>query len=290
MLAAPLLKPTDKHDDNTIYEAMKKLRYPVIASLKMDGVRALMTEKGLVSRRLKLIPNDQLRSQAREYLKLGDDMELWSPLLPYNDIQSIVMSEKHENSLMINFLLIDNFSFCLPYSKRLEMLKGRSNEPEIHWCFSATELFEKERLFIDNLGEGICFRIPDSPYKNGRSTLKEQYLVKLCRSVTDECTIIGFGEALENQNTKELDSLGLTKRASFNAYFIGKDTLGFIKVQNKNGLEFSIGTGFDNKLRKQIWDNKDEYMGKQLTYKSKAHGIKNKPRCPSFVGFREKGF
>jgi DNA ligase-1 len=37
--------------------------------------------------------------------------------------------------------------------------------------------------------EGICFRSPDSPYKHGRSTFKEGFLIKLKRFTTDEAVI-----------------------------------------------------------------------------------------------------
>jgi len=67
------------------------------------------------------------------------------------------------------------------------------------------------------------------------------------------------------------------------------DTLGEFHVRDvTTGLEFRVGTGegLTKELRKTIWDARDEYVGKIITYKYQPHGVKELPRFPVFKGFR----
>ena len=138
-----------------------------------------------------------------------------------------------------------------------------------------------------NDAEGICFRTPDSPYKQGRSTLREQYLVKLCRNLTSEAVITGFEEQFENGNPEARNAVGAMDRSSSQDNMFGKNTLGAIWVKDiKTNQEFKIGTGFTYKLRRQIWNDRKSYISKIVSYSHKPHGQKLLPRCPAFRGFR----
>lgn len=296
MLAASLLPPEVEHDDNTVYEAMKRLKYPVIATVKKDGIRALRTSN-LVSRTLKLIPNDKIRARSA-ILPYGFDMELWSPTRSFNEIQSIVMSEEHEESDYIEFHILDSFVYEMGYLDRLRQMYYDFNSCCSHIivvgyviCNSPKDLFEYEKQVISEQGEGICFRTPDSPYKQGRSTLKEQYLVKLSRYTRSECTIIDFYEAQLNSNPEKRNATGLMKRQTLKAGMIGKDTLGAFLCRDSQSREFNVGCGtLSASERQEIWDNQETYMNKQITIKHKLCGEKILPRSPSFVGFREEGY
>ena len=70
---------------------------------------------------------------------------------------------------------------------------------------------------------------------------------------------------------------------------IPQNTLGALIVKDiKTQVEFSIGTGFDESLRKELWDNKEDIIGKVVKYKFFAYGAVDKPRHPVFLGFRDK--
>jgi DNA ligase-1 len=295
MLAASLLKPTDKHDDETIFNAMKKLRYPVLVSLKMDGIRAIKTDN-LVSRTLKPIPNNSIRQRAMK-LPAGMDMELWCPTLRYDEIESIVMSREHEASDLINFNILDYWKSDRTYPERLDILHKliHNLDTEVHkpWtflCSCADSLFQFEHKAITNLGEGICFRTLNSPYKQGRSTLKEQYLVKLARYVRTECTIVGFEEQLMNTNKSKHNAIGMMDRSSAKSGMLGKGVLGAFKVVNNNGIEFTVGSGagLTDKIRETVWQEQENWLGKTIVVKHKPHGEKLKPRSPIYMGLRNE--
>src|SRR5690349_3991664 len=96
MLAASL--PTGDNED------LKKLDWSrgFWCSPKLDGIRAIMTNRGLISRTLKVIPNASVQRRLEPYkeltmffdgeLVLGEDM-----LTPYNDTQSYMMTEITED-------------------------------------------------------------------------------------------------------------------------------------------------------------------------------------------------
>ena len=112
--------------------------------------------------------------------------------------------------------------------------------------------------------------------------------MKYKRFVDDEAVVIGFEERMHNDNEAEKDNFGRTKRSSAMAGMVASNTLGALLVRDiKTGVEFSIGTGFDDEQRKDIWTHKRQIIGLTLTYKHFAQsGAKDKPRFPVFKAFR----
>ena len=296
MKAASLMPSDVPHTDENILAAMSKLRYPVLATLKMDGIRGVRANGTLLSCQLKQLPNVEIRNRAMK-LPGGYDMELFNPDLPYNDIESIVMRKEHPDSSLIQFHVLDNFIYELGYEDRMEMLRLDSGSMRnMHFQFPIKIQYPEALLtyFLlceEQNGEGICFRTPDSPYKCGRSTLKEQYLVKLARYVRQEVRIIGFNEQLENGNGDKYNELGLMKRQTLSDKMYGKNTLGSFVVETleEPRLIFTVGSGMTDKVRRMVWESKSTFMGKLITIKHKPAGRKIKPRSPIFVGFRPKG-
>lgn len=299
MLACALLPNDVEHTDENIFAAMQRLKYPVLATIKKDGIRAVRLSLGgketLLSRTLKEIPNHSIRERSLK-LPRGFDMELWNSNLSYNDIQSIVMSETHENSDLIQFHVLDWIGVEGGYKNRFFSVMNYIIRNDVHddtlydgpvECESADDLMT---VFTqsENAGhEGICFRTPDSPYKQGRSTLKEQYLVKLCRYVRTEVKITGLEEQMENCNGESWNAVGLMDRASHKHNMVGKNTLGVLVCGN---VRVGTGVGLTDKLRKEIWNNPTKYIGKTITIKYKPHGQKDLPRSPIFVGFRDNTY
>ncbi len=301
ILAASLLPPTVEHTNASILAAMQKLRYPVLATLKLDGIRALRLDGSLLSRTRKPIPNKSIRERSL-IMPGGFDLELWSPSLRYDEIESIVMSREHPNSDKIEFHVLDWFGSAVSYDERTKKITQELSDSPINkyrtdiifevpvLCTSPQMLLHAFWMAEANEGEGICFRLPNSPYKQGRSTLKEQYLIKLARYSYAEATIVGFIEQQENGNKATTNSLGLTERSSHGADMCGKNTLGAFLCGLASGETITIGTGvgLTNEVRRYIWEHKLLYIGHKVKFKYKSHGQKNLPRSPIFVGFRSE--
>jgi DNA ligase-1 len=63
-------------------------------------------------------------------------------------------------------------------------------------------------------------------------------------------------------------------------------------VKGLNGeykdVEFKIGSGFDDAERIRIWNERDRYLGLIVRFKYFPLGSKDKPRFPTFEGWRSK--
>jgi DNA ligase-1 len=136
--------------------------------------------------------------------------------------------------------------------------------------------------------EGIMMRDPSGPYKHGRGTYKQGYIYKLKRFTDTEGVIVGFVEQNTNTNEDTKSELGYAKRSSSKEGMALAGTLGKFLV-DYNGITIPVGPGhFDHKQRKLIWENPCLYINKILKYRYFAHGMKDLPRHPRALGWRDK--
>jgi hypothetical protein len=301
LLAAPLMPSDLPHSDDNILAAMKQLRYPVWGSLKLDGIRGVRCGD-LFSRTLKLIPNIQVRFKSMK-LPTGFDCELYNPELAYDEIESIVMSEIHPDYQKIQFHVLDWYdNGTAGYLQRcIDIQRNLSPQwADVHFgfpvlCKDADELMQFFLRAEQDEGEGICFRLANGLYvqKSGienRSTLREQLLVKLARFVRTEVTVLRIIEASENTNREKRNALGKMDRSHTIEGRVGKGMLGAFWVRNAEGLEFKVGAGvMKHRDRITTWQEQDKWVGQTITIKSKAHGVKVKPRSPTYCGLRKDG-
>ena len=274
-------------------EEVKNLPWPnVYATEKMDGIRCLIINGKAVSRTFKDIPNRHI-SKVLSSLPNNLDGELLTT--DFNKTTSAVMSEDGEP--VFNYYVFDFVKDKLskPYLERIEDLKSlklpsfciKVLPVQLH---NVQELNDYEEKSIQRGFEGACIRRGDSVYKSGRGTLKACDLVKVKRFEDAEAEVLNFIEAQHNTNEKMKDNFGRSKRSSAQDGLVGKDTLGALTVKCINGefkgVTFNIGTGFNDEIRKQIWENKKKYLGKILTFKYQPIGSLNAPRIPSFKFFR----
>ena len=284
------------------------LSYPVLCTPKLDGVRALKIQGQLVSRNFKPIPNLYTRSRF-DFLPDGVDGELilnngTVAGAGFNDTQSAVMSEDGKPDVLFYVFDYVKDRLSKPYYKRMddldELFDDLHNELKHDMSVlrlvspdevgDEEELLEFEENCLSDGYEGIMLRSPDGPYKEGRSTEKEGYLLKLKRFEDSEAIIVGFEEKQHNANKLESDAFGHAKRSSAKAGLKPAGTLGKLYVEDlENGWEFEIGTGFDDELRQKIWDNQVDYMGIVVKYKYQSKGMKDKPRFPIFLAFENEG-
>lgn len=158
---------------------------------------------------------------------------------------------------------------------------------------SKEEILDWEQKWLEKGFEGLMLRNIDRPYRYGRSSLhgQQQHLIKLKRTEDSEAVIIGFEELMHNDNPDEKDAFGLAKRSSAKGNLKPANTLGSLLVRaiagDFQGKEFAIGSGFDQSLRDTIWRQRDAYLGRTVSFKYQAQGIKDLPRFPIFKGFRE---
>jgi DNA ligase 1 len=287
----PLFKPMLACREIT---RMDTIRYPVLVSRKLDGVRATVQEGKLYSRHLKLIPN-RYTQELFSSLPEGLDGELicGPPNAPdvFRRTMSAVMS--HDGEPNVKYYIFDRFEddpfyrrlasavLCYPPRRNVEVIEhpSASNRDEL-------DVFEEK--FVSEGYEGLMIRDPNGLYKQGRSTEREGWLMKLKRFKDGEAIIIGFEEQLQNTNEGVRELTGRLKRSSHKANMVPKGTLGSLRVREiETGVEFNVGSGLDDHLRQAIWDSRELYINKTITYKHQPNRGKDKPSIPIFKGFRE---
>jgi DNA ligase-1 len=277
----------------------KELVFPLYASTKIDGVRAIIKDQLLLSRSLKPIPNEYVQDLLGQpyYEGLDGELTVGAP----NDANvmqattSGVMSRDGQPDF--TFWVFDYWTCpSQSYEYRLSVLTGafrESNFPSYINLLPQILVRDKDELLhieedaLQRGYEGLILRSKTGIYKYGRSTAREGYLLKLKRFTDAEAVVIGFEELLHNGNTLEADELGYAKRSSHKDGKVPMNMLGALKVRDqKSGIEFSIGTGFVLAERRHIWEVRDNYLGKLAVYKSFEIGVKVAPRFPVFKGFR----
>lgn len=282
------------------------LRYPKLASCKLDGIRAIVLDGQICTRNLKPIRNDYIRSLLSNPLLNGLDGELVvgpvnSPTI-FCDTLSGVMSKEGEPDF--TFWVFDSFinpndTFSVRYASVKQLYDRLPIELSVFIsvldhsvAMDSNDVTIMEQAAIDKGFEGLMLRAPDGKYKFGRASKKEETLLKIKRFMDFEVVVTGFKEQLHNANAATIDNLGATERSSHKENMIPMGTLGALIATGcipgtSEVLEFSVGTGFTDVLRQEIWDNKEKYLGKTITIKFFDYGGYVKARMPVFKGFRE---
>ena len=298
MLAATLKKGQEKD-----------LEFPLLASPKIDGVRMYIKDGVGYTRSNKLIPNKHVQNIIKSFNNILDgcdgELVVGNPYDKdvYNNTSGAVRRESGEPD--VTFCVFD---LChipdLDYENRLRLLlrpfKGfrvaSEDFPEVFFqlvdtklitSYEELEAYEREVLALGY--EGVILRSPTALYKQGRSTLKEQGMIKLKRFLDAEAEIIGFEELMHNHNQAVTNALGLTERSSHKENLEGGNKLGALICKTPEGVEFKIGTGFNDAQRQEFWKRRDELLGRLVTYKYFSHGIKEAPRHPVFLRLRTSG-
>ena len=272
-----------------------KLVFPVYASPKLDGIRVIIKDGKVLSRNGKPIPNLFIQSLLKTYHGLDGELIVGHPTHPnvFQLTTSGVMSI--EGTPNVRLYVFDCWYAEGGIDTRYnEVLKITQNSPisdiEVVQQIivnSLEELYQFEEDCVEKGYEGVMLRYPNAPYKNGRSTVKEGALLKLKRFSDSEAYILGMEPLLRNHNEPTKNALGHTERSSHIYNKVADDLLGALNVKDvRTGVEFSIGSGFTEKQRKDIWNKKVELIGSIVKYKYFEVGVKDKPRFPIFCGLR----
>ena len=282
---------------------VNKLRYPVLASLKLDGVRAFVSGGVVYSRNFKPIPNVFVQNNFCT-LPEGTDGELilGNPTAPdaYRKTVSAVMGETNPEGANVVLHVVDtipvagndpgfwmrywNYSEALDEQPRVTVI----SQETIH---NAEELLVMEAGALQQGHEGLMVRSVNGRYKHGRSTEKEGILLKLKRFADSEAVVLDTVPLMHNDNEATENELGHTKRSTAKAGLVAQNALGKFVVRDcKSGVEFECGTGqgLTKELRVELWKDRANLVGKFIKYKFFPSGSKDRPRFPVWLGFRDK--
>lgn len=284
---------------------LDKLPYPLLASTKMDGMRAVVTRQGPLTRSLKPVPNQHICTLLKQ-LPNGLDGELGvigaDGAVDFRGSMKACRNASGEPDF--KYFVFDNFLMGdRPYSERYAYLHSLRLSRLIHLPpfvqileqFEVTNRQQVEWLFeraVAQGNEGLILRRGDAPYKHGRSTLDEAYLLKVKPWKDAEAMVVGMVQAFENTNEAKRDERGYAKRSSAKAGKVAKEMMGALMCRmlyNKTNffVVFEIGTGFTEAERIEFWATRDQIIGKQwVKFRYLDVGGYDVPRSCSFLGFR----
>lgn len=272
---------------------LTKLRFPLLASPKLDGIRAIVRDGVVFSRSNKPIPNKFVQEQFNTFEYFDGELIVGDPTAHdvYRQTTSHVMSQDKVD-FPVKFFAFDHIeNLAESYDKRVFKIGKRlPSKVVLHKQYeveSLDHLIRIEEVCLTQGYEGLILRDFNAPYKCGRSTVNEGYLLKLKRFSDAEAIVIGFEERMRNDNEAVISELGRTKRSSHKANKHGRGDLGALVCRTGDGVEFNIGTGFDDLQRAAIWANRDNVLGQFAKFKFFPVGVKEAPRHPVFLGWRD---
>lgn len=272
------------------------LKFPVLCSTKLDGIRASVQGGRLLSRTLKPIPNKHVQARFAGLPKgLDGELIYGDPKAKdaYRNTVSIVMSDdKPANG--IRYHVFDKFGED-EFQIRLKEIEDVKHKYIMHvkhkLIHDAEELLDFEANLIELGHEGVMVRSLKGRYKQGRSSVNEGILLKLKRFVDAEGIVLDTFEEEHNANTAMTNELGHTYRSTAQANLIGKGVLGGLILKGLGGdfneIEFRCGTGFDKLSREALWKIRETLIGKIAKVKYFPVGSKDKPRHPVWLGWRD---
>jgi len=296
---------------------LNKIKYPILASYKLDGIRCIFYKGHILSRSLKPIQNKQLKEKFEPLRQFTEDNEcifdgeIYSPDLTFQEITSFVMTQDFEDKKSIKkfgkIMEIPNHLkfYCFDYIGNLginewfilredtacglialfQNIASMVNHKELKSNKEVEAYFE---LALENGFEGLILRDPEGRYKFGRGTFKEGLIYKVKPYRTFDAEIIGVVQAtvVDPNAEKKINELGrsVTSKKKNDRILIEKASA--FKVEYE-GKELKVVIAMTDEEKEEIWKNRYSYIGKMIEYKGLCIGMKDVPRHPIMVRFRK---
>lgn len=264
---------------------LTQIKYPAIVQPKLDGYRCIYKEGQLWSRSGNLFGNTNLDAYFKDLYSINEyiiDGELYIDGMSFNNLQKIL--NNHNAPIPAGLRLIGYDCMPLkdwvaqdckiPYKERLQLLRGILGaigtykkvldiaSDEVN---DASEVIDLYKMYLKKGYEGVMIKDINGLYRWKRVTLKSGEMVKLKPFKSEDLEIIDVFEG-EGQL---------------------KGTLGGIIVSNNTIAATNVGTGFSDKLRKEIWENKNNYIGKTAEVQFFEITEEKSLRHPSFKRMRD---
>jgi DNA ligase-1 len=273
---------------------------PMFGQPKLDGIRMFVRDGVAYTRSLKPVRSEwvqKLISEAGPIMNgLDGEIIAGDPTArdAYRRTNSSVMSYSKPDE--VTFHVFDVWDREENFAARISHLRGLAL-PEFcqivdtRLLGSLEEISAYEAELLSAGHEGVILRNPKGFYKFGRGSPTGGELIKLKQFLDTEARVTGFVEFMHNTNSASINELGYTERSSHQENLVPMGTLGAILAEGSfpDGTKYKvrIGTGYDMALRQEIWDNQIDYLGKLIKFKYFPGGVKEAPRFPVFLGFRD---
>lgn len=297
-----------------------KLRFPLLAQPKIDGVRALNMTGTLTGRSLKKHANRHVTGFFSHSSLAGLDGETAAEHECHPDLCRITSSALStiDGTPWILWHLFDYVTpetVALPYRDRYAALVQRVAElkatphlqslahhlsvvPSVE-CASLEGLLEWDNRWLDMGYEGTIIRSPGGAHKQGRSTVREGGLLRIKRFIEEEAEVLQIIEGETNLNEAQTNELGKQFRTSHQENLVPNGQVGAMMcrllkdVIYRDKLLFEAGTvvkvaagSMTVADRVRYFKHKHLLIGQVIKFKLFPKGVKDKPRFPTFQSIR----
>lgn len=290
---------------------LEDIEWPMWASPKLDGWRMLAHPTlGPVTQSFKKIPNEYVRERT-DFVLGGTNLDGEinctyedGTVMPYNDTQSRLASFDGQPSWKFTAFdcfthMDDDFQVRMKYA---DMIVHDLNHPNVEYLphtllYSMEDFVQFSEWCIENGYEGVVMRAPEGPYKCGRSTFNQAWMLKWKPWEDAEGIIVGIEELMHNDNEQTTSLLGLAERSSHKGNLIPSGMAGYFILDTVEWgrVRCGGGKGFTHDKRRRIWEDyvqslndgvSPPFFGEKVTFRYQAFGMKDKPRFPNLKGFR----
>jgi len=271
-----------------------KLKFPYLASPKLDGIRCIVLDGQVLSRSFKPIRNTHISKMLQNLPNLDGELIVGPPNVGdvFNRTTRGVMSAAGQPDF--TYHVFDTLDYLEdPFHERLAKISHvTSNYVQAvpHEVIqNLNDLAKYEAAMLEYGYEGVMLRGPNNAYKCGRATATENSLWKLKQFMDGEILITKVLEGVINTNEATRDVLGRTVRSKHQEGMNPNGQVGTIigtDLQTGQLLEISPGR-MPHDVRSYMWRHHDDIIGKIAKYKAFGYGRLNVARFATFQGFRD---
>lgn len=285
---------------------LSKLRFPLLVPPKLDGIRCVIVESISLSNTLIRTPNLFVQAWAARARGLLDGLDGELIVGPPNANNGLSRTSsgvgKKSGEPDFKLYVFDDFSHAGSFAERFAQAEARVEQikyerPDIglrleivphHPCAAVVDVEAIEEAYVADGYEGVMLRDPHGPYKYGKATVKEGWLLKLKRHHDEEAEIIGYEEQQANTNEKTYDARGISKRSTAKAGKVGKGTLGAVQCRMLSDGVVFWASGGTEEYAAYLWSIKEQLPGKiaKIKHWGRTHP-NNLPRYAELLSIRE---
>jgi len=291
----PMLLSNDEFD-------IESLDYTeMFQSKKRDGVRVEVSNQGLLNRSLKVLRNIKVQEYFKKtYENLPANViiegEVHGDGIPCRVIAGVCNSDAHDIPKGLKLYLFGVFDKEKTFTERMVLLNDicKSIQSDRHEIIeqvrvhSAKEVTDNYNKYIEEGFEGSVLMDGRKQYKEGRVTILQHIGFKIKPHAEIDLLILDVTERFLNLNESQTNELGRSfKRNTVDAKEGTGIAATFICQMPDGKTTTKVSLTGEEAFRREIWENKESYVGKYAVIKSMAYGTKDKLRHPRLVSIKD---
>jgi DNA ligase-1 len=279
------------HARSSIFEPMlattaakiSKLKYPIYASAKLDGVRCLIFAGEPLSQMMTPIINDHVRKSLNGLPALDGEITIGSAT--EGDVWGRAMSGlmRREGEPDFTYWVFDTFAepiAAAPFEERLAAIERQVAELQLPFvkvashtlCQTSSQVVMLERTAVGRGFDGLILRSPSEPYQFGTVGMRE-HMIKLKRWELAYGTLIDVIEEVQRDGIRS-QPMGRAEAIVVAFRHQSFETM------------LTIKHGIEHRERIRLWVEREHLIGRTVRFRHQRHN-EGAHRMNVYVGLVE---